>query len=101
MRSFLATLALALLVAAPHASAQTFARRRVDAGEVTGLEMGIEGSLSATPGGRVRWYTTLYEVVRRRDSTGQPRVHDPRHLVVLAGRRAGGGDDRRGRARDD
>ena len=58
--------AVAMLIAMP-ASAQTFARRRVPAGEVTGLEMGIDGSLTVAPGGRVRWYLTIYEVVRRRD----------------------------------
>lgn len=62
----LCTLLLIAAMAAP-ASAQTFARRRVPAGEVTGLEMGIDGTLSAVPGGRVRWFITLYEVVRRRD----------------------------------
>lgn len=45
----------------------TRARRLVAAGEVTGLEMGIEGSLSALPGAPTRWFVTLYEVVRHRD----------------------------------
>jgi hypothetical protein len=62
----LALFVLTIALAAP-ASAQTFARRRVPAGEVTGLEMGIEGSLEAVPGGRVRWFITLYEVLRRQD----------------------------------
>ncbi|MBW2464302.1 MAG: hypothetical protein JRH11_21815, partial [Deltaproteobacteria bacterium] len=48
-------------------SAQTHARRRVAAGEVTGLDMGIDGSLEAIPGGRVRWFVTLYEVVGQRN----------------------------------
>ncbi|MCZ7686323.1 MAG: hypothetical protein M5U28_49180 [Sandaracinaceae bacterium] len=59
--------ALTALAAPLSASAQTYARRRVPQGEVTGLEMGIEGGLAIVPGGRLRWYVTLYEVVRRRD----------------------------------
>lgn len=62
-----------LLLAAASAEAQgTQARRRVPPGEVTGLEMRIEGGLSAPPGGRVRWFVTLYEVVRRRDLRPAP-----------------------------
>lgn len=58
----------ALGVLAPLAAqAQPFARRSVAAGEVTGLEMGIEGDLHAVPGGVVRWFVTLHEVVRRRE----------------------------------
>jgi hypothetical protein len=49
------------------AAAQTATRRDVAAGEVTGLEMGIEGSLRALPGGHVRWFVTVYEVVRGRE----------------------------------
>lgn len=52
---------------ATHAHAQERARRLVAAGEVTGLEMSIEGALHAPPGGRVRWLVTTYEVLRRRD----------------------------------
>ena len=66
MRRLVTTVCLLLL--ASSATAQgTQARRRVPPGEVTGLEMRIEGSLAAPPGGRVRWFVTLYEVVRRRD----------------------------------
>jgi hypothetical protein len=49
------------------ASAQVAMHREVPRGEVTGLEMGIEGSLRATPGLPVRWWVTLYEVLRHRD----------------------------------
>lgn len=68
----IASLALALgLVCASlsqgHVDAQERARRLVAAGEVTGLEMTIEGALHAPPGGRVRWLVTTYEVLRRRD----------------------------------
>lgn len=56
-----------LLVAPMTANAQTYARRRVPQGDVTGLEMGIDGGLTVVPGGRLRWYVTLYEVVQRRD----------------------------------
>ncbi len=48
-------------------SAQTHARRRVPVGEVTGLDMAIDGSLEAIPGGQVRWFVTLYEVVGQRN----------------------------------
>src|SRR5690606_25877476 len=70
-RSLLALLVLSFSL--PAEAQTSFARRRVSAGEVTGLEMGIEGSLSTVPGGRVRWYLTLYEVVRRRDLRPSPR----------------------------
>lgn len=70
-RAFGALLFLALvsasLVAAHPVGAQERARRLVAAGEVTGLEMSIEGTLHAPPGGRVRWLVTTYEVLRRRD----------------------------------
>ncbi len=49
------------------ASAQVAMHREVPRGDVTGLEMGIEGTLEATPGAPVRWWITLYEVVRRRE----------------------------------
>ena len=45
----------------------TFTRRDVPRGQVTGLEMGIEGNLQAPPGARVRWYVTVYEIVGGRD----------------------------------
>ncbi|MBN8617124.1 MAG: hypothetical protein J0L92_41480, partial [Deltaproteobacteria bacterium] len=50
-----------------HTSAQVAMHREVPRGEVTGLEMGIEGSLVATPGAPLRWWITLYEVVHRRE----------------------------------
>ena len=66
--AFVTVLVLCAVVLCPALTdAQTFARRRVAAGEVTGLEMGIEGSLRAIPGGEVRWFVSLYEVLRRRD----------------------------------
>ena len=45
------------------AGAQRFARRDVPRGRVSGLEMGIEGNLKVPPGGRVRWFVTVYEIV--------------------------------------
>ncbi len=62
----IASIAAGQLVAA-EGRAQERARRLVAAGEVTGLEMSIEGTLHAPPGGRVRWLVTTYEVLRRRD----------------------------------
>src|SRR5690606_36947091 len=49
------------------AEGQARSRRRVPAGEVTGLEMGIEGTVQGFAGDRVRWHVTVYEVLRRRD----------------------------------
>ena len=71
------TMALAVLVAtgaAGHAVGQQRARRTVPAGEVTGLEMAIEGALAAAPGARVTWLVTVYEVLRRRDLRPAPGV---------------------------
>lgn len=56
---------LALLGALP-AHAQTSMYREVPKGEVTGLEMGIEGALRVSRGGRLRWFVTVYEVVHGR-----------------------------------
>lgn len=53
----------ALTLASGEARAQSAARRPVRAGEVTGLELGLEGSLEVSPGGALRWLMTLYEVV--------------------------------------
>ncbi len=74
VRPITAALTAALLLAPALGAAQpsSRARRRVAAGEVTGLEMGIDGSLRAVPGGRVRWFVTLYEVLRRRDLRPAP-----------------------------
>jgi len=71
-RGFAVLLSFSFVWSAADASAQTFARRLVPRGEVTGLEMGIEGSLTAIRGDRVRWYVTLYEVLRRRDLRPSP-----------------------------
>lgn len=65
-------LVCSMLFASTAAAQGTAARRRVAAGEVTGLEMGIEGTLRAPPGGRLRWFVTLYEVVNRRDLRPAP-----------------------------
>jgi hypothetical protein len=54
-------------------TAQVVAHREVPRGEVTGLEMAIDGHLEAIPGGRLRWFTTLYEVIRGRDLRPAPR----------------------------
>ena len=70
--ALLSMLAMASSFAVPAHAQSSFARRRVSAGEVTGLEMGIEGTLGAVPGGRVRWYLTLHEVIRRRDLRVSP-----------------------------
>ncbi len=56
-----------VLLAATGAGAQTSMRQEVPQGDVTGLEMGVEGSLRVAPGGRLRWFVTVYEVVRGRE----------------------------------
>jgi hypothetical protein len=57
----------ALLLAAP-VRAQQLARVDVPGQDgVTGLEMGIEGSLRAIPGGRLRWFVTVHEIVAGRE----------------------------------
>ncbi|MEQ8892781.1 MAG: hypothetical protein RID93_34350, partial [Sandaracinaceae bacterium] len=69
--------ALLLLLSASASSSDAHAqetRRRVPRGEVTGLEMGIDGSLEAIPGGTLRWFVDLYEVVGRRDLRPAPNV---------------------------
>ena len=43
-------------------------------GGVTGLEMGIEGSLHARPGGRLSWFVTVHEIVAGRDLRPAPRA---------------------------
>lgn len=55
----------ALLAALP-AQAQTSMYREVPQGEVSGLEMGIEGTLHVTRGSRLRWFVTVYEIVHGR-----------------------------------
>jgi hypothetical protein len=64
MKALMVVLVLSI---ATSAHAQSFTRRRVAAGAVTGIEMGIEGTLTGTPGGRVRWFLTVFEVLERRD----------------------------------
>ena len=54
------------------ALAQQATRRSVPTGEVTGLELGLEGSLEAVPGGRMRFLIALHEVVRQRDLRPAP-----------------------------
>lgn len=72
---------LAITLLAPSAGlAQTTTRRPIPAGEVTGLELGLEGATSVARGGTLRWFFTLYEVV------GQDRLRPARggRLRVLA-----------------
>jgi hypothetical protein len=66
MKQLAACVALSVVLSAS-AHAQERARRVVAAGEVTGLELAIEGALHAPAGGHVRWLVTTYEVLRRRD----------------------------------
>ncbi|MCU0671812.1 MAG: hypothetical protein MUE69_03350 [Myxococcota bacterium] len=48
------------------ASAQPL-RRALPMGELSGLELGIEGPMTVTPGTRARWFVVAHEVVRDRD----------------------------------
>ncbi|MBI2895178.1 MAG: hypothetical protein HYY06_16610 [Deltaproteobacteria bacterium] len=58
---------LAAILCAPEQALAQYARRDVPAGEVTGLEVGVDGSLSVVPGGTLRWFVNVYEVVHSRD----------------------------------
>lgn len=63
---------LALLVGllsfhAAVAEAQSAARRPVRRGDVTGLELQLEGALVAPRGGKLRWLMNVYEVVGLQD----------------------------------
>lgn len=60
----LTAVTLALLLAALSADAQTTGRRAVRRQSgVTGVELGLEGSLQVARGGQLRWLVTAYEVV--------------------------------------
>ena len=56
------------------AAAQNFTRRDVPRGQVSGLEMAIEGNLEVAPGGRLRWFVTVYEIVGGRDLRPAPKT---------------------------
>jgi hypothetical protein len=60
-RRLLAALALLFVIAPAHA--QVAGRRPVAAGDVTGVELQLEGSLSVERGGTLRWSVVAYEVV--------------------------------------
>lgn len=53
----------AALTATSSAAAQSSAHRAVGAGEVRGLELGLEGALQATRGDPLRWLVAVHEVV--------------------------------------
>ena len=65
MRTLALTIALPLVLTTL-ASAQP-TRRALPAGELSGLELGIEGPTTVTPGTRARWFVVGHEVVRDRD----------------------------------
>jgi len=73
-RAHLLAACLCVLVAvqAQDADAQTTTRRPVRRGDVTGVEMGLEGSLVATRGQPLRWLLATYEVVGLRDLRPAP-----------------------------
>lgn len=54
---------VSLLLLAERAEAQRVTGTPMPRGEVTGLELGIEGGTSAPRGAAIRWFFTLYEVV--------------------------------------
>ena len=61
------SLVLGFMLISHTAHAQQAMHREVGPGEVTGLEMSIEGSLQYQPGQPFRWWVRLFEVVQRRD----------------------------------
>lgn len=63
MRRLLLTSSLLALALVPATASAQNARARINRGGVTGVEMSIEGGLTATRGGRLRWIVTAYEVV--------------------------------------
>lgn len=71
--SVVVALALAALLAAGAAGAQTAGRRAVKRQSgVTGVELGLEGALEAPRGGTLRWLATAYEVVGLQDLRPAP-----------------------------
>jgi hypothetical protein len=68
-------LALAFSVAPSVGVAQQTMHRPVHAGDVTGLEMSIEGARHAARGGRIRWMLTVHEVVGLSDLRPAQRTH--------------------------
>ncbi len=60
-------LTLAMLLVPQPGDAQNLTRRDVPKGAVTGLEMGIEGSMRVVPGAHLRWFVTVYEIIKGRD----------------------------------
>ena len=66
IRSFFAALAVlsfTMFALVDPANAQVTGRRPVAAGDVTGVELQLEGSLSVERGGTLRWSVVAYEVV--------------------------------------
>ncbi|MEM9190154.1 MAG: hypothetical protein AAGF12_13300 [Myxococcota bacterium] len=61
------SLGLALWLVTSVAAGQSATRRPVRRGDVTGVELGIDGLSSVTRGGVLRWGVTAYEVVGVRD----------------------------------
>lgn len=70
-RLSIALVLFAALAPAP-THAQSFSRRDVPRGLVSGLEMGIEGNLEVAPGGKVKWFVTVYEIVGGRQLRPSP-----------------------------
>lgn len=65
--SMVALLLAALLLSGSVTEAQSAARRPVRRGDVTGLELQLEGALVAPRGGKLRWLMNVYEVVGLQD----------------------------------
>lgn len=57
------TVQSAFLTSSRDAMGESFTRRPVRGGAVTGIELGIEGAMEVTSGGRLRWLMTLYDIV--------------------------------------
>ncbi len=60
-------IALAVLPQPLDSQAQTVTRRDVPKGGLSGLEMAVDGSMRTAPGGQLRWFVTVYEIVKGRD----------------------------------
>ncbi|MEI8254704.1 MAG: hypothetical protein WCJ30_03440 [Deltaproteobacteria bacterium] len=68
-------LALALALSPAAGLGQQMMHRPVNAGDVTGLEMSIEGAQHAPRGGRMRWTLAVHEVVGLSDLRPAQRTH--------------------------
>lgn len=83
---FIATCAVSTAFTTRDAGAQQATRRVVQDGEVSGLELALEGTRAPVRGGRMRYLLTVYEVVGQRALRPAPgrRSASPRRSSAIA-----------------